>query len=80
MKMKDFEGSLKQLEEIVLQLEGGELALDKALELFEHGVKISRFCNAKLEEAERKVEALIKGADGNITEAPFSTETDDKSR
>jgi exodeoxyribonuclease VII small subunit len=72
MKMKDFEGSLKQLEEIVGKLEGGDLTLDQSLKLFEEGVKISRFCNAKLEEAERKVETLIKGADGALVEVPFT--------
>jgi exodeoxyribonuclease VII small subunit len=76
MKMKDFESNLKQLEEIVGKLEGGDLTLDQSLELFEEGVKISRFCNAKLEEAERKVETLIKGADGALVEVPF-TEGDD---
>ena len=76
MKMKDFESNLKQLEEIVGKLEGGDLTLDKSLELFEEGVKISRFCNTKLEEAERKVETLIKGADGAHVEVPF-TEGDD---
>lgn len=69
--MKDFEGNLKQLEEIVVKLEGGDLTLDQALELFEEGVKISRFCHAKLEEAERKVETLIKGAGDSLEEAPF---------
>ena len=76
MKMKDFESNLKQLEEIVTQLEGGDLTLDKALELFEEGVKISRYCNSKLEEAERKVEILIKSADGSIAEVPFASEGD----
>jgi exodeoxyribonuclease VII small subunit len=71
MKMKDFESSLKQLEEIVTKLEAGDLTLDQALELFEEGVKISRFCNARLEETERKVEILIKGAEGTLVEAPF---------
>ncbi len=74
MKLKDFESNLKQLEEIVAKLEGGDLALDQALELFEEGVMISRFCNAKLEEAERKVETLIKTADGDLTEVPFTAE------
>lgn len=80
MKMKDFESNLKLLEEIVMQLEGGDLTLDHALELFEEGVKISRYCNAKLEEAERKVELLIKSADGSMVEAPFTTEGDDTSK
>ena len=80
MKLKDFESNLKQLEEIVAQLEGGDLTLDHALELFEEGVKISRYCNAKLEEAERKVEALIKSADGTMVEAPFTQEGTDTTR
>ena len=74
MKLKDFESALKSLEEIVSQLEAGDLALDRALELFEEGVKISRFCNAKLEEAQRKVEMLTRGADGRLTEKPFTAE------
>ena len=78
MKMKDFESNLKQLEEIVAKLEGGDLTLDQSLELFEEGVKISRFCNAKLEEAERKVETLIKGADGALVEVPFTEGEDAK--
>ena len=49
----DFETSLKRLEEIVKKLENGELSLDSALQLFEEGIKLSRFCHTKLEEAER---------------------------
>ncbi len=74
MKLKDFESNLKMLEEIVAQLEGGDLTLDRSLELFEEGVRISRFCNGKLEEAERKVETLIKAADGTLAEAPFTAD------
>jgi exodeoxyribonuclease VII small subunit len=75
LKVRDFESALKSLEDIVLQLETGDLALDRALELFEEGINISRFCNSKLEEAERKVEILVKTADGGVKEAPFSEET-----
>jgi exodeoxyribonuclease VII small subunit len=75
LKVKDFESALKSLEEIVAQLESGDLTLDRALELFEEGVQVSRFCNSKLEEAERKVEILIKTADG-VKEAPFSEDTE----
>ena len=71
LKVKDFETALKSLEDIVSQLEAGDLALDRALELFEEGVRISRFCNAKLEDAERKVEVLTKAADGTVKEVPF---------
>jgi exodeoxyribonuclease VII small subunit len=78
MKLKDFESALKSLEEIVSQLEAGDLTLDRALELFEQGVKISRFCNAKLEEAERKVETLIRNADGSLAEVPFTGDVEDE--
>jgi exodeoxyribonuclease VII small subunit len=46
------------------------------LELFEEGIKVSRFCNSKLEEAERKVEVLIKTAEGGMKEMPFSEEAE----
>jgi exodeoxyribonuclease VII small subunit len=78
MKLKDFESALKSLEDIVSQLEAGDLTLDRALELFEQGVKISRFCNAKLEEAERKVETLIRNADGSLAEVPFTGDVEDE--
>jgi exodeoxyribonuclease VII small subunit len=74
LKVRDFESALKSLEDIVRQLEIGDLALDRALELFEEGINISRFCNSKLEEADRKVEILVKTADGSVKEAPFSEE------
>ncbi len=76
LKVKDFESALKSLEDIVAQLEAGDLTLDRALELFEEGIKVSRFCSSKLEEAERKVEVLIKTADGTLKEAPFSEDVD----
>ena len=71
LKVKDFESALKSLEDIVVQLEGGDLTLDRALELFEEGVKISRFCSSKLDEAERRVEVLTKSTDGTLAEEPF---------
>ncbi|MDR0843087.1 MAG: exodeoxyribonuclease VII small subunit [Acidobacteriota bacterium] len=71
MKIKDFESSLKDLETIVGQLEAGDLTLDRSLELFEEGVRISRFCGSKLEEAERRVEILTKTAEGTLKEQPF---------
>jgi exodeoxyribonuclease VII small subunit len=72
LKVKDFESALKSLEDIVVQLEAGDLTLDRALELFEEGIGISRFCSSKLDEAERKVEVLIKTADGTMKDVPFS--------
>jgi exodeoxyribonuclease VII small subunit len=76
LKIKDFESALKSLEDIVAQLEAGDMTLDRALELFEEGIKVSRFCNSKLEEAERKVEVLIKTAEGGMKEMPFSEEAE----
>jgi exodeoxyribonuclease VII small subunit len=74
LKVKDFESALKSLEDIVVQLEAGDLTLDRALELFEEGIRVSRFCSSKLDEAERKVEILIKAADGTMKETAFSEE------
>ena len=75
---KDFENALARLEGIVGELEKGELALEKALKLFEEGIKISRFCNAKLDEAERKVEILLKDEQGDVSEEPFQPEGESK--
>jgi exodeoxyribonuclease VII small subunit len=72
LKVKDFESSLKSLEEIVGQLEAGDLTLDRSLELFEEGIRVSRFCSAQLDGAERKVEILIKSAEGVVQEESFS--------
>jgi exodeoxyribonuclease VII small subunit len=76
LKVKDFESSLKSLEEIVVQLEAGDLTLDRSLELFEEGIRISHFCSSKLEEAERKVEVLMKASDGTMKESPFSEDVE----
>jgi exodeoxyribonuclease VII small subunit len=70
-KSQDFESAIKRLEEIVSQLESGDLQLEKSLELFEEGIKLSRFCHSKLDEAERKVEILLKDAGGDMKRAPF---------
>jgi len=56
---KGFEEALKELEEIVGRLETGELPLEEALKLFEEGVKLSRYCHTKLDEAQRTVEILL---------------------
>lgn len=76
MEYKDFENALKALEEIVGKLEKGDLALEEALKLFEDGVRISRFCTSKLEEAERKIEILVRNEKGELQPQPFETSTD----
>jgi exodeoxyribonuclease VII small subunit len=72
----EFERSLVRLEEVVKRLESADLSLDEAMSLFEEGVKLSRECQKKLEEAEGKVEILLKKADGKIVPAPFEAEED----
>ncbi len=63
----DFEKALKQLEEIAVKLEDGELGLDESISQFEKGMKLAKFCRQKLDEAERKIEILQKGADGHVS-------------
>ena len=72
----DFETALKRLEEIVRKLEGGELSLDNALELFEEGIRLSRFCNMTLDQAERRVEILLKNDSGEPRSVPFEAENE----
>lgn len=71
MAAEKFETSLKKLEEVVRRLEGGTLALDDAIKAFEEGVKHAAFCAKRLDEAERKVEMLIKQRDGSFRREPF---------
>jgi len=70
----EFEKSLARLEEVVKRLESTDLALDEAMKLFEEGVKLSRECQKQLEEAEGKVEILLKKADGKIAAEQFEPE------
>ena len=59
-----FEAALKQLEEIVQRLEKGELPLEESLRLYEEGIRLSRLCQGRLEEAEGRIEVLVKDARG----------------
>ncbi len=74
MAEKKFEAALARLEEIVKELEKGDLPLEQSLRLFEEGVKLSRICNKQLEDAERKVEILLKDRAGTMTAQPFEEE------
>ncbi|RJP77846.1 MAG: exodeoxyribonuclease VII small subunit [Desulfobacteraceae bacterium] len=71
MSKKTFEQSLKQLEQIVDELESGDLPLEKALTKFEEGVKLSRSCTSTLDEIERKISILLKNPSGERDEKPF---------
>ena len=56
--IKDFEAALTELDTIVKKLEDGDIPLEQSLQLFERGVQLSRFCHARLEEAEKRIEIL----------------------
>ena len=68
--IKDFEGAIAELEAIVKKLEEGDLPLEQSLALYERGVQLSRFCHARLEEAERRIEILNER--NQLTPAPAS--------
>ncbi len=72
--MPKFEECLERLEKIVAELEKGEVSLDRALELFDEGMKLSGSCRKELEEAEGKVEVLLK-RNGKLQPEPFETAT-----
>lgn len=74
MAAEKFEQSLKKLEDAVTKLEGGELSLDESLKVFEDGVKHASLCSAKLNEAQKKVELLLKRKDGSFYKEEFQTE------
>ncbi len=76
-KKEKFEEALQKLEAIVTKMEEGDLELEEALKAFEEGVKLANFCTSKLDEAERKVEKLIRNQAGKIQTTPFSEEEDD---
>jgi exodeoxyribonuclease VII small subunit len=78
--IKDFESAIAELESVVKALEDGDLPLEKSLQLFERGVQLSRFCHARLEEAEKRIELLNER--GELRPAPPSlgVEEGDKSR
>jgi exodeoxyribonuclease VII small subunit len=69
--MPSFEESLKKLETIVEKLEKGDLALEESLQLFEAGVGLSASCKKELDEAEGKVQMLVKQRDGSLKAEPF---------
>ena len=73
---KTFEESLAELEKIASKLEGGDLGLDEAIKEFEKGMKLSKECSEKLDEAEKKINILVQGEDGNIKEEEFIADED----
>lgn len=73
-KSQTFEASLQELEKIVRRLEDGDLPLEESLKLFEKGVRLSRECQERLNQAERRIEILLKDEDGNPTLQTIGTD------
>lgn len=69
---RSFEASLEALEQIVRQLESGDLPLEKSLELFEQGIRLSRECQERLSQAERRIEILLRDNQGRPVVSAFS--------
>jgi exodeoxyribonuclease VII small subunit len=65
-----FEEAMDQLERIVAMLESGDVPLEKAIELFQEGMKLSQLCGQKLEQVERKIEVLLE-QEGGLVKKPF---------
>ena len=70
-KEVEFETALKRLENIVENLENGELSLEAALKQYEEGVRMADLCSKRLTEAEKKVEVLMKTSGGKLKAVPF---------
>jgi exodeoxyribonuclease VII small subunit len=76
--IKDFEAAIAELESVVKKLEEGDLPLEQSLALYERGVQLSRFCHARLEEAEHRIEVLTDR--GELKPAPPGLDADVASR
>ena len=73
-RANEFEKAFQHLEKIVQRLEGEELPLDESLQLFEEGIRLSRFCHQRLEEVEKKIETILADAKGQPVTEPFDEE------
>jgi exodeoxyribonuclease VII small subunit len=80
MAKDKFEDALNRLEEIVHRMEAGDLSLDESLKAFEEGIKLVRLCSKKLEEAERRIDLLVKNEQGDPALIPFPAEEEDHER
>jgi exodeoxyribonuclease VII small subunit len=77
MAKKTFEMAMKQLEQIVQDLESGDMPLETAIKKFEEGIKISKYCSEKLDESEKRITLLLRDSDGKeVSEIPFVNENE----
>ncbi len=70
-----FEDALKQLEEIVARLEGGDVPLEESIAIYERGARLRVHCETRLKAAQERVDAISGGGDGPVTAVPFDGET-----
>ena len=73
-KPEPFEKNIERLDSIVRQLEDADLPLEKALQIYEEGMKLSEVCQKQLQEAEGRIQVLMKRAGGKIVAEPFEPE------
>ncbi len=76
-KQPTFEESLAELEAIINELESGDLSLDKMMERYEKGVRALELCRKVLDQAEKKIEILVKGEDGQLRAEPFEPDANE---
>jgi exodeoxyribonuclease VII small subunit len=79
-KKQTFEKAMSQLEDIIKELESGDLPLEQSVKKFEEGILLSKFCSEKLDETEKKITVLLQDEAGNITEKPFPSDEDSSLR
>lgn len=79
MAKKNFEEALAKLEEITRELESGDLPLEKSLKKFDEGIQLAEFCNRTLDEAQKKVDMLLKKNNGAYESVPFDVDDDEAS-
>ncbi len=77
VKKQSFEASLKELEEIVREMESGDLSLEEAVKKYETGIKQAKYCNDFLNTIERKIIMLTKDNEGNPKEEIFKDDSND---
>ena len=77
MAKEKFEEALKKLEELVKTMEAGDLTLDESLKAFEEGIRLVRLCNGKLDEAQRRIDLLVRNDREGLELTPFATEGND---
>ena len=78
-RKQTFERAMEKLEQIVQDLESGDPSLDAAIQKFEEGIKLSKFCSEKLDEMEKRLSVLLKNDAGEIVENQLDLDSEESS-